>query len=529
MIGNEQGCPEGAYCFSLPYVDCDTVVNELAAESAAKVDTEPEPTTSPTTSAPTTPVPTKSPVYNRFFCGETYQLAEANCMTAEPCPSGSGCSKPGESCFGISTERCVSSSPTLTPTDSGPQPTDSPTKSVAPTPEPVPTVSPITEAPVVNSMYCGASYMAALATCMDPTMACPTGGCPNGLNCYAGIECVTDAPTVAPTDSGPQPTDSPTTSSAPTMKPVTGTPTTKPSPAPSKSPVVNTLFCGTEYGEAEANCSNLTACPSGTCPSGMTCYAGIQCPATASISAEDSIGSLSFGSGSTSTTPAPSPPPQSWLGVLGLSPGTEEKYCGLTPEDAANRCMTTTPCPDGKSDGCLSGQSCFTIPQSCASMQAAAGNQVGAGMQGDAADQGGVNMSPSTPQPSNAQWVANTSTSFCGSNYNDALRNCFITTACPTGFNDECPTGEGCFTIGECVRPETTSASNASTSVGDIPLTMDSTYQPSKRPTTGPPNFDFDWDSEEFTRFSGADGGCVFGLIARSFALGGVLMGALML
>ena len=55
--------------------------------------------------------------------------------------------------------------------------------------------------------------------------------------------------------------------------------------------VVNTNFCGTSYGEALANCSNRTACPSGSCGSysySLRCFTGIACPATAHLSGENS-------------------------------------------------------------------------------------------------------------------------------------------------------------------------------------------------------------------------------------------------
>mmetsp|Transcript_31675 Transcript_31675/g.57322 ORF Transcript_31675/g.57322 Transcript_31675/m.57322 type:complete len:600 (-) Transcript_31675:437-2236(-) len=43
------------------------------------------------------------------------------------------------------------------------------------------------------------------------------------------------------------------------------------------------------------------------------------------------------------------------------APSTNLRYCGLGLEDAQNRCVKAIPCPDGRNDNCLKGQTCFLI------------------------------------------------------------------------------------------------------------------------------------------------------------------------
>ncbi|KAL3816502.1 hypothetical protein ACHAXA_011307 [Cyclostephanos tholiformis] len=226
------GCAKDLTCYAIPYAVCT-------------------PTTSPVPTKLATIPPTEAPVYNVFFCGETYEMAEANCWTAEACPSGT-CSKTEEQCYGISTERCLSPAPTDAPTVAEPTTTDSMVSSL-PTPASAsPTTSSVPTVEVVNTQFCGLDYDDAMSSCSEAT-ACPSGsGCPSNMGCYTGISCTATLTLLT--------TNAPATGShvSSLSTPASTSPTTS-----SASTVVNTQFCGMDYDDAMASCSEATACPTG--------------------------------------------------------------------------------------------------------------------------------------------------------------------------------------------------------------------------------------------------------------------------
>lgn len=374
------------------------------------------PTMRPTTSDPTltpsarpfsspssspTDRPTASPVFNKFFCGKDYFLAEQNCWTNDVCSATVPCTKPGEECFIISAERCMSAEPTGAPTGPGPRPSASPTRSAAPTSSPTDSLG----------------------------------------------------PTASPTDS------------------------------PSRSPIVNTNFCGANYFDAKDNCAETLPCPSGVgCPAGMNCFPGIACaPLAGEGPPSDAMAVMDEGN-------SPTKSPVTWLQALGVGtakPTLNNKFCGLNPQDAAERCMTTgVPCPDGVSQGvCFGGQSCFPVPGGCG---ATTGSDDGATMTtGDATTGGDDGMAawpPADPQtqpattpapvedaplqkapaPSPEQMGAAfnpDATSFCGSDYKDASEYCYERFACPSNSNAECPGDQTCYPgIQFCQSPPPTTS-----------------------------------------------------------------------
>lgn len=244
------------------------------------------------------------------------------------------------------------------------------------------------------------------------------------------------------------------------------------------------------------------------------------------------------GSSPAPTVPTSTPPPQTWLQLLGLTGSPTplpEKYCGLSLEDATSRCSTTVPCPDGKSDNCPSSESCFPIPVPCSSVSSytnAVSGDSGASVSPPPAPTSSImssfDNSASTPAPTNPSVgvVPANNTSFCGSSYNDALTNCYKNTPCPSGLMDDCPSGQGCFTIPECITPPP-STSSISTSVGDVVVAMDTPETPNMRPTTTPQptwNFDFSIKASESSA-----GSCMMGVLMKSVVLGGVILGAFVL
>jgi hypothetical protein len=215
------GCSGGETCFAVPYANCrdapattvaamttgvssngssvvateavggnvsDTQVGStvvaIGSTEAANV------TADATTASGSTPAAGEP---NLFFCGESYELAEKMCSTNLPCPGGGGCPQ-GQACFGIPSE-CKSPEPTLSPSMMpGEAVTNltivnetSPSDNVSDTPalrttEPslAPVSSAPTEAPIVNTHFCGANYTDALDSC-DFDRACPGGfECPGG-------------------------------------------------------------------------------------------------------------------------------------------------------------------------------------------------------------------------------------------------------------------------------------------------------------------------------------------------------------
>ena len=371
-------------CFIIAYEDCYTTDNEMMSMSlnmSMNVSLNSTSATSvPTASATPVPsmstVPSNAPIYNQFFCGIDYQTAESDCFKAEACPSGS-CSKPGEQCFGISAERCISRAPTSPPTVAGPQPSANPTLTSLPSMFPS-TIVPT--AVVVNTMFCGADYDDATLSCSETGRACPTGsGCPPGLMCYAGITCV---PPLPPSSAAPTLlTAGAGTATALSTSPVTTSPVTTSSAAP----IILTVGTGS----------------------------------TSTISPTTLFDKL-IGEGNTTPPPVP----------------LIQRYCALSLDDANNFCAVKMPCHDGSSLVCSleAGESCFEIEGQC---------------------NGGAPTVTVTLQPAAAPVAPfdPDNTFYCGTDYDDAVMNCYNTTACPQGGQDECPMGMTCYPIVTCQTP----------------------------------------------------------------------------
>lgn len=216
------GCAGGETCFAVPYANCrdapaTTVATITTGVSVAATEavgsnvsdtlvgstvvaigsTESANVADATTAAGTTPAAGEP---NLFFCGESYELAETMCSTNVPCPGGGGCPE-GQACFGIPSE-CKSPEPTLSPSMTPSEAVTNATivNTTAPpgngtdtpaltTTEPslAPVSSAPTEAPVVNTHFCGANYLDAIDSC-STDRACPGGfECPGGQTVSNGI------------------------------------------------------------------------------------------------------------------------------------------------------------------------------------------------------------------------------------------------------------------------------------------------------------------------------------------------------
>jgi len=404
------GCPSGKACFSVPADTCGSLKEPTMSPSVVMMTdstmspsatstsqttmspsamstnqtmspsdvletttTTSNPTITPTTAMPTTSVPTASPIYSAFFCGETYELAEANCWTAEPCPSGSGCSKEGEDCFGISTDRCYSPAPTETPTGPGPRPSASPSVSTAPTygpstsriPTMLPTLSP-SASPIVNTFYCGVDYDDAMSRC-DSATPCPSGaGCPSDMTCFGNIQCSTASPaSIAETIATSAPSVPSTTitegtgSVAPT---VTAAPSSISEPSSSMPPYWE------DIGEQTSTPQNATATGSTSVPSQSVTSSPQPLPTSSSIISASAKPTPISSSSSNTNVPT--------MSQVEFDP-TNTFYCGDDYNDAATNCFTQVPCPNGEMGECPTGQSCFLIA-SCSSPSPAASSSSGA-------------------------------------------------------------------------------------------------------------------------------------------------------
>ncbi|KAL7452015.1 hypothetical protein ACHAWC_003762, partial [Mediolabrus comicus] len=98
-------------------------------------------------------------------------------------------------------------------------------------------------------------------------------------------------------------------------------------------------------------------------------------------------------------------------------------FCGSTWGDASNNCEDRQHCPGGTDDECSTeGHICFG-GTSCNS-------KLGHGNKFTYADVDYNDIS---------------NTRFCGTGWNAAVQGCSIQTHCPSGFSDECPTGQSCY------------------------------------------------------------------------------------
>jgi len=310
---------------------------------------------------------------------------------------------------------------------------------------------------------------------------------------------------------------------------------------------VNTNFCGSTYNEAVENCAEATPCPNNSCPGGLVCYPGITCAATVPSLPNLTPGQPTDSSDdSTSTAPTPSQPStprptMNWLEAIGISGSTptssqptptndtptnntpaNERYCGLNFEHAQNRCAMAIPCSDGLSDVCLDGETCFGIGGTCAASTVFPPTS---------------NIPPAplpTPSPSTSPTEKHAfdpdATSFCGDDYNDARDNCYANKACPSGAIEVCPNGQTCYTgIMNCETPPPTLSLVPTNFVAgeSTPTSTTSTSSPTQKPTNQPQiSPDWDWDASSYDSGSGS---CMPGLILRSFVMGGVILGALVI
>ncbi|KAL7549621.1 hypothetical protein ACHAWF_012888 [Thalassiosira exigua] len=271
--------------------------------------------TVPIAPQPTPPVPQPQPTPGQpgmptlmlsFYCGTSYDDAEAECHQA--CPSGSPaqCDVPEHGCWASTTCYGRTRSPSASPTPLGLEQILFPTLNTAPSPgaEPANDGVPSNQQAIdYSTWFCGYDWEWIENNC-DKAVPCPRGDpvdCPVDMTCFSSTPC-TMSPTQSPTSS---PTATPT--SGPTMSPtkspiseaafleflnaeedVTPVPIDNGKDEAQALEVNNALqnfselqynfFCGTSWTNADNTCKVF--CPLGDkndCPEGEECYANTRC------------------------------------------------------------------------------------------------------------------------------------------------------------------------------------------------------------------------------------------------------------
>lgn len=399
------GCLDGKTCFAVPFANCrpapaTTVAATTTGAATTMVD-------SVTTAAANATVPVDVTAVaaitteaagepNLFFCGEDYESANLNCFTAVPCPAGGGCPA-GQACFGIPSE-CKSPEPTLSPSEMlGNAATNltlentvtaSPTDGTPALRTTEPSLSPVTnasmtdaptEAPIVNTHFCGVNYTDALAM----------------------VSVI------------------------------------------SEDSIVLIYFLTYSFpvwiGQGMSrrirmpewsNCKYIQSLPTQESSVNVDltvyrlyftqCFTGITCEATASVEgtpvASPGASTSPTLRGTSSGSPGASSATSSQE-TVNLDNLLVFRYCGFSPDDARDNCATATPCLDGSDESCPSMQTCFELEEACSVVNT--GDTVGDTFPAFTPVTTPVPSVPVTDKPVFDPNV----TSFCGVDYDDALEN----------------------------------------------------------------------------------------------------------
>jgi len=181
-------------------------------------------------------------------------------------------------------------------------------------------------------------------------------------------------------------------------------------------------------------------------------------------------------------------------------------------------CATAIACPNGLSEVCLQGQSCFPI-DSCATGASGTIGQPTNGQPTTIADPSYIFNNQPTYEPTKKLPFDPNNNLYCGADYDDANENCYMRTPCPNGAKEECPSEQMCYTVSSCeTPPPSMSALPTNAPQGAEFVESD----PTAMPTTAKPTWNFDGISSPSS--STKMGNC--SLFLKSFVLGGVILGA---
>lgn len=244
--------------------------------------------------------------------------------------------------------------------------------------------------------------------------------------------------------------------------------------------------------------------------------------------------------------------PTSWLDDLGITEApvrhVHMRYCGLNLQDAHDRCAVNVPCPDGRSNNCLAGQTCFPIPSACMDgvfPDTPTPPTLSGGVTPPAAAVTPSPMaavtSPGVPTPTAAPATSTTDkpvfdptqTQFCGVNYNDALNNCFRHRPCPKGTPEECPKGQGCYSgITNCETPPPSAPVPSASPMQELATNLNrgEPGSASTSPTSSPAktNSMEDWSWVISDSNGGGSQSHRKGLFLQSLAVGGTVFGLIL-
>mmetsp|Transcript_42648 Transcript_42648/g.89499 ORF Transcript_42648/g.89499 Transcript_42648/m.89499 type:complete len:686 (+) Transcript_42648:2184-4241(+) len=173
------------------------------------------------------------------------------------------------------------------------------------------------------------------------------------------------------------------------------------------------------------------------------------------------------------------------------APSTNRNFCGVSQEDAQNNCAMVIPCPDGLNSTCLQRQYCFQITEPCDSTGSVTYNSDSTAFSPSWSPITSPPTHSPTDHPSKTLISYRNASSFCGTDYYDALNNCYKNRVCPLG-DEECPSGQICF-------PEMPNCNTPSPTMSSSPTNGVSTKSPSTSPITASPTTEpTDTPTEEF-------------------------------
>lgn len=329
---------------------------------------------------------------DHFFCGIILDDINKKCNT-KPCPDGTSTNCDfGQACY------------TKTNCDARIRPDYGVTQ--PPTIKPTP--SPLTSNAREYFSFCGEDWAQANTCKMQ---WCGNGSkCPNGQSCFADTEC--------------------------NMKDkLDGPPTMKPTEAPvTYLDDVNFRFCGKTYLDAVAQCSVDSYCNSGThdeCPGGEYCWAGVSC------NIKDMIQP-------TTSRPTVYRPPtfRPSRAPLPLDDPRNHRFCGKTWVDA-DSCARDW-CPNGTDDECPVGLICW------ADTTCHAAEITLAPSKSPILGTTSIERHTLVPSMSPIPYDDPMHTSFCGFSFDDARGHCSVESHCPSGLQQDCPTGQYCWVGTPC-------------------------------------------------------------------------------
>jgi len=372
-----------------------------------------------------------------FYCGSNFEDASSRCSSA--CPSGFDSDCPGsELCHKYTTcTRVTTEDTTIDYID-----------------------------PPDDSFYCGLDFADASSSCSIPCPSKSSTECPVGMACFAHTTCSMEEPGTffcggnffdanstctsqcTSGDSDDCPGDSGCFAYTNCFGPLIPLPQSEPLPEVDKLPEFSTTapadsyFCGTSFEQASETCAH--PCPPSSsflCPVGMECHAHTTC----------------------------------------LGTGVETYFCGVDIEDASSSCAV--PCPKGLSNVCPNGRNCYaytTCPKVAvdSALQIPADSYYCGLTYEDASDRCAFpcperdsSLCPGFQQCYAYTPCANRESFFCGISIDDANGSCAI--PCPSGRSDSCPSGESCFAYTSCIKEKELPTFNAKPSPTPAPVLSD--------------------------------------------------------